>query len=79
MSILGNHFEETEYFITGVVLSIRHYNNKISIWTTNIDSETILKIGMLFKKNCLLGENDQIHYQMHQKNPKEGYDPIYSL
>lgn len=33
----------------------------------------------MIKKNCHLDENEKIHYQMHQKNPKEGYDPIYSL
>jgi hypothetical protein len=44
--MIGNHFEENEYFICGIVLSIRHYNNKISIWTTSSkDEEAILNIG----------------------------------
>jgi translation initiation factor 4E len=46
LSLIGNQFEESEYFICGIVLSIRHYNNKISIWTSNSkDEETILNIG----------------------------------
>jgi hypothetical protein len=46
LSLIGNHFDESEYFICGIVLSIRHYNNKISIWTCNSkDEETNLKIG----------------------------------
>ena len=49
-----------EYFICGVVLSIRHYNNKICIWTCNQNEETNLKIGRLFKKNCELNNNDKI-------------------
>lgn len=79
LSIIGNHFKECEYFITGVVLSIRHYNNKISIWTTNCDKETILTIGKCFKENCKLDTNEKIHYQMHQTNPKFGYEPLYTL
>ncbi len=61
------------------MLSIRHYNNKISIWVTNCDNDTIVKIGQLFKSNCYIGEKEKIHYQMHQKNPKEGYEPIFTL
>ena len=77
---MGNLFEENEYFICGIVLSIRHYNNKISIWTCNSrDKETNLKIGKLFKVNCELTENDKIYYQIHQKNPKLGFEPLYSL
>ena len=80
LSLLGNLFEENEYFICGIVLSIRHYNNKISIWTCNSrDKETNLKIGKLFKVNCELTENDKIYYQIHQKNPKLGFEPLYSL
>jgi hypothetical protein len=46
LALIGNHFDEKEYFICGIVLSIRHYNNKISIWTTNSkDEENILTIG----------------------------------
>jgi len=46
LSLIGNHFDETEYFICGIVLSIRHYNNKISIWTNNSkDEENVMKIG----------------------------------
>ena len=78
--MIGNLFEENEYFICGIVLSIRHYNNKISIWTCNYeDEETNIKIGILFKKNCELTKNDKIYYQMHQHNPKQGYEPLYSL
>ena len=72
-------FEETEYFICGVVLSIRHYNNKICIWTCNQNEENNLKIGNLFKKNCELTQNDKIYYYLHNKNPKDGYDPLYQL
>ena len=80
LSLLGNLYEENEYFICGIVLSIRHYNNKISIWTCNAkDKETNLKIGKLFKRNCELTENDKIYYQIHQKNPKLGFEPLYSL
>ena len=80
LSLIGNLFEETEYFICGIVLSIRHYNNKISIWTCNYkDKETILKIGQLFKKNCELTDKDKIFYQMHHHNPKQGFEPLYSL
>ena len=80
LSLIGNLFEENEYFICGIVLSIRHYNNKISIWTCNYeDEETNIKIGKLFKKNCELTKNDKIYYQMHQHNPKQGYEPLYSL
>jgi len=80
LSLIGNHFQETEYFICGIVLSIRHYNNKISIWTTNWkDEETILTIGKLFKKNCDLKDEEKIYYQVHQHNPKQGHEPLYSL
>ena len=79
MSLIGNLFEENEYFICGVVLSIRHYNNKISIWTCNKDEEINMKIGKLFKKNCELTNNDKIYYQPHNKNPKDGFEPLYSL
>ena len=80
LSLLGNLYEENEYFICGIVLSIRHYNNKISIWTCNAkDKETNVKIGKLFKRNCELTENDKIYYQIHQKNPKLGFEPLYSL
>ena len=79
MSIIGNHFDETEYFIAGVVLSIRHYNNKISIWTICSDKDTIMKIGKLFKQTCDLGPNDKIHFQFHNKNPKEGHNPTFTL
>lgn len=80
LSLIGNLFEENEYFICGIVLSIRHYNNKISIWTCNSkDEETNMKIGKLFKTNCELNDNDRIYYQIHQKNPKFGFEPLYSL
>lgn len=80
LSLIGNLFEENEYFICGIVLSIRHYNNKISIWTCNHKDEKVnLEIGRLFKKNCELTENDKIYYQMHQHNPKLGFEPLYSL
>ena len=78
--MIGNHFEENEYFIAGIVLSIRHYNNKISIWTTNCkDEEAIMIIGKLFKKNCYLGENDKIYYQVHKNNPKNGFEPLFTI
>ena len=38
-----------------------------------------MKIGKLFKRNCELTDNDKIYYQMHQHNPKQGYEPLYSL
>ena len=79
LSLIGNLFEENEYFICGVVLSIRHYNNKICIWTCNQNEETNLKIGNLFKKNCELTKNDKIYYQLHNRNPKDGYEPLYQL
>ena len=79
LSLIGNLFEENEYFICGVVLSIRHYNNKICIWTCNQNEETNLKIGNLFKKNCELTKNDKIYYQLHNQNPKDGYEPLYQL
>ena len=60
LSLIGNLFEEMEYFICGVVLSIRHYNNKISIWTCNLKEDINIKIGNLFKKNCELTQNDKI-------------------
>ncbi len=68
-----------EYFICGVVLSIRHYNNKICIWTCNLEEDTNKKIGNLFKKNCELTKNDKIYYQPHNKSPKDGYEPLYQL
>ena len=44
--MIGNNFDRAEEAITGVVLSTRHYNNKISIWTKDFtDSETNLKVG----------------------------------
>ena len=70
---------QLKYFICGVVLSIRHYNNKICIWTCNQNEETNLKIGRLFKKNCELNNNDKIYYQLHNRNPKDGYEPLYQL
>lgn len=79
LSLIGNLFEEMEYFICGVVLSIRHYNNKISIWTCNLKEDINIKIGNLFKKNCELTQNDKIYYQPHNRNPKDGYEPLYKL
>lgn len=38
-----------------------------------------MKIGKLFKRNCELTDNDKIYYQMHQRNPKLGFEPLYSL
>lgn len=79
LALIGNLFEECEYFICGVVLSIRHYNNKICIWTCNKDEKINMKIGELFKKNCELTQNDKIYYQVHLHNPKDGFEPLYSL
>ena len=43
------------------------------------DKETNMKIGKWFKRNCELTDNDKIYYQMHQRNPKLGFEPLYSL
>lgn len=79
LSLIGNHFDETEYFIAGIVMSIRHFNNKISIWVIGNDDDVIMKIGNLFKYNCDLDGKDKIYFQFHDKSPKEGNCSKYTL
>ena len=79
LSLIGNHFDETEFFIAVIVMSIRHFNNKISIWVIGNDDDVIMKIGNLFKYNCDLDVKDKIYFQFHDKSPKEGNCSKYTL
>lgn len=64
--MIGEQFNEYGSEITGVVISVRHHDYVLSLWTKNADNtDAVFKIRDMMKKNLKLPAFVPLEYKRH--------------